>query len=147
VPHDVLEESTQSDIDFLINHFNEEKKRKSLVKNGDPKDEEMKTDEKNSAKPLIQANRIRYFIFRPFQGNMRSKMEQPLDRGYFFRFLNGEVRLIENLLKDNGFRETNQDNFTLLWSIGPIKQEIYSTLQHFQKVVYKIVVKLTTFKT
>lgn len=58
------------------------------------------------------------------------------DYGYYFKFFNGDIKLIKYLLEDNGFLETSHNNWTILWTIGPIKFEIYNSLSPYQKVSF-----------
>ena len=59
----------------------------------------------------------------------------PQDFGYYFKFMSGDIKLIKYLLEDNGFVETSHNNWTVLWSIGPIKFEVYNGLSPYQKVI------------
>jgi hypothetical protein len=52
----------------------------------------------------------------------------------FFKFNNGEIGLIRHTLEENGLRETSHGNWNLLWSIGPLKEEVYRELKPYQKV-------------
>ncbi len=52
----------------------------------------------------------------------------------YFKFNNGEIGLIRHTLEENGLRETSHGNWNLLWSIGPIKEEVYKELKPYQKV-------------
>lgn len=77
---------------------------------------------------------MRYLDFRPFIDNVELKLKTPKDLGYYYKILGSECKLIKNTLEDNGFKETQLNNFTLLWSSGPIKPEIYKYLKKYQKL-------------
>lgn len=49
---------------------------------------------------------------------------------------NGNIKIVKNVLRDNGFIECSSSKavWTLWWHIGPIKNDVYPTLQHFQKI-------------
>lgn len=80
--------------------------------------------------------KIRYMQFKPLTEDLDSYSHKEYkDFGYYFKFSNGEIKLIKYLLEDNGFLETSHNNWTILWSIGPIKFEIYNSLSPYQKVV------------
>lgn len=79
--------------------------------------------------------KIRYLQFKPLTDEIIHYTNKvPQDFGYYFRFLTGEIKLIKYLLEDNGFVETSHNNWTVLWSVGPIKFEIYNSLSPYQKV-------------
>jgi len=80
--------------------------------------------------------KIRYLQFKPLTDDpLHCASKNPQDFGYYFKFLNnGEIKLIKYLLEDNGFLETSHNNWTILWSVGPIKNEIYNSLSPYQKV-------------
>ena len=70
----------------------------------------------------------------------------PQDFGYYFKFLNNaEIKLIKYLFEDNGFLETSHNNWTMLWSIGPIKFEVYNSLSPYQKVFLELDEKIMKF--
>lgn len=80
--------------------------------------------------------KIRYLQFKPLTEDPSHFEPKTLqDYGYYFRFLNGEIKLIKYLLEDNGFLETSHNNWTILWSVGPIKFDIYNSLSPYQKVL------------
>ena len=73
--------------------------------------------------------------FRPYYGSLLQKNNQLTDRGYYFKLINCDIKIIRFVLEENGFvdQEKNVD-FTVLWCIGPIKSEIYQSLSFYQKV-------------
>ena len=77
---------------------------------------------------------IRYMKFKPYVGDFSKTLEKQPDRGYYYKFLNGEIRMIKYILEDNGFNDAFGYEFTILWSIGPIKNELYQCLTNYQKV-------------
>ena len=77
---------------------------------------------------------MRYMKFKPYMGDLSKQPEQPPDRGYYYKFLNGDIRMIKYTFEDNGFNEAIGDEFTILWSIFPIKNELYQCLTNYQKV-------------
>lgn len=50
------------------------------------------------------------------------------DFGYYFKLTSGEIKLIRNSLEENGFKDTTNNDWTVLWNIGVIKYEIYHCL-------------------
>lgn len=68
-------------------------------------------------------------------GNVDEVLENPEYQGYSFKMPNGHIKIVKNLLKDNGFVEApTSPAWTIWWNIGKIKPEIYMTLKHYQKV-------------
>ena len=47
-------------------------------------------------------------IFRPYNCSLDIRPPRPRDRGYFFRMIGSESRLIRWTFEDNGFRETRK---------------------------------------
>lgn len=48
---------------------------------------------------------------------------------------NGNIKIVKNTLKDNGFVETGSSkSWTLWWHIGPLRSEDYLALKSHQKV-------------
>lgn len=81
--------------------------------------------------------KLRYLQFKPLTDDVAHCIAKtPQDFGYYFRFLTGDIKLIKYLLEDNGFIETSHNNWTILWSIGPIKFETYNSLSPYQKVIF-----------
>lgn len=79
---------------------------------------------------------MRYLEFRPYIQNLNMRPKTPKDLGYYYKIIGSECSLVKNLLEDNGFIENKKsnNNWTLLWSSGPIKPAIYSSLTRYQKV-------------
>jgi tubulin polyglutamylase TTLL5 len=66
--------------------------------------------------------------------DIKERPKTPPDNGYFYR-VNADIKLIKHLLEDNGFLETyNNFDFSLYWHVGPIKNEIYQSLNFYQRV-------------
>ena len=78
---------------------------------------------------------VRYLKFQPMLMDINERPKTPPDHGYYFKFNISDVKLIKYLLEENGFRETNNSNsFSIMWSNGVIKNEIYQCLGYYQKV-------------
>lgn len=76
----------------------------------------------------------RTLIFRPFQGDLSTPVEDPEDCGYNFK-TTSSVKVIISTLKDNGFNQTGSSkNWMILWNLGSIKPEVYRNLLSHQKV-------------
>jgi len=102
-----------------------------------PKEDENKLqrEERNLTAYFKLNNAIRYLVFQPLVNDVKQRPKTPPDSGYYFKFNTNAVTLIKYLLEDNGFREShNSLNFSLLWSNGPIKNEVYQCLGYYQKV-------------
>ena len=85
--------------------------------------------------PNYQISTIRYLVFQPLVTDVRQRPKTPPDHGYYFKFNTNAVTLIKYLLEDNGFRESNNSlNFSIMWSNGAIKNEVYQCLGYYQKV-------------
>ncbi len=68
---------------------------------------------------------IRYLKFAPLSRELKNKPPLPTDCGYYFK-MNSDVKLIKHTLLENGFLETHDFyDFTLMWNVGPIKNEVY----------------------
>ena len=80
--------------------------------------------------------RFKYLKFRPFVGDVEGNLPNPEYAGYSFKMPNGNIKIVKQLLKDNGFQEIgpNSQNFTIWWHIGRIKPDFYVTLKAHQKV-------------
>ena len=88
--------------------------------------------------------KIRYLNFRPYvdipttiiNGNENKKNNNsfPLKPQYFFKMLGNECLLVRNLLEDNGFVQTNSNDFSILWQSGHIKINLYSEVNEWQKL-------------
>ena len=79
--------------------------------------------------------KIRYMLFKPLHHDLSLLSNKNYeDHGYYFKFYNGEIKLIKLIFEENGFKETSHNNFTIFWSIGPIKTEVYNSLTPYQKV-------------
>jgi len=77
---------------------------------------------------------IRYLKFQPLTLEISKRPKTPEDNGYYFK-MNSDIKLIKHLLLDNGFLETNSNyDFTIYWNVGPIKNEVYQTLNYYQRV-------------
>lgn len=58
------------------------------------------------------------------------------DTGYYFKFGSAPIKLVKGLLEENGFKETQDKNWTLFWSSGSIRNEVYANLFQYQKVCH-----------
>lgn len=74
---------------------------------------------------------IRYLRFKNWSG-------QPVaanpDLGYKFKFVGGAVGLVKNLLEENGFIESGDNDVTLIWNNGVPKPETLQGLAAYQKI-------------
>lgn len=91
------------------------------------------------AKPTNSFQYPKYLRFRPFLEDLstwRSPFPAQYDRGYSFKFINGEIKLIKCTLESNDFVEKGDGNpnWTIAWNIGPIRNEVYTNMFFFQKV-------------
>jgi len=92
-------------------------------------------EERNLTTYFKLANNIRYLVFQPLVTDVKQRPKTPPDSGYYFKFNTNPVTLIKYLLEDNGFRETNNSlSFSIMWSNGAIKNEVYQCLGYYQKV-------------
>lgn len=64
---------------------------------------------------------------------MNTLAPDPEDNGYNFKH-SGQIRIVVNTLKDNGFRQTNTKNWILTWNIGNSKSDQYVNLLSYQKI-------------
>jgi hypothetical protein len=74
---------------------------------------------------------IRYLKFKNWSGH--SVGEQP-DLGYKFKFVGGAVGLIKNLLEENGFIESGDNDVTMIWNNGVPKPETLQGMAAYQKI-------------
>ena len=67
---------------------------------------------------------------------MNIRPYKPPDRGYYFKFLSTDIKLIRYTLEDNGFREAGARNneWTIMWACGSLKSGVYQGLSKYQKV-------------
>ena len=81
-------------------------------------------------------SKIRYLDFRPYIDSLSLNPKQPKDLGYYYKAVGSETSLINFTLVDNGFLESisNNKEFTMYWSSGNVKQNIYLGLKSFQRV-------------
>ena len=80
------------------------------------------------------ASKIRYLNFRPYIDSLDTINIIQRDYGYYYKFLGSEINLLKFTLIDNGFIEANANDWTVLFSSGSIKQNIYQNLRKYQKV-------------
>ena len=78
----------------------------------------------------------KYLIFKPFLEPMNQPPATPPDRGYYFRLMNSDTRLIKYLLEDNGFIEVppNHPSWSITWFAGHAKASDYQTMNRYQRV-------------
>lgn len=106
----------------------------------------------------------KYLIFRSYDDPIQIRPYLPPDRGYFFDMRNCDIKIIRFTLEDNGFRElpTAKEVFqncknqpsavvganlqgivskemlkqqaSIIWYISSIKNQVYQTLQRYQKI-------------
>ena len=78
----------------------------------------------------------KFLIFKPFVEPMNPPPQAPPDRGYYFRLLNCDTKLIKYLLEDNGFLEVpvNNQAWTISWFGGHAKASDYQTMNRYQRV-------------
>ena len=73
--------------------------------------------------------------FRPLAENLDGVLENPAFKGYAYKMPNGNIKVVKNTLKENGFVETaSTRHWTLWWHIGPLRTEDYLALKSHQKV-------------
>ena len=77
---------------------------------------------------------IRYMKFKTYVNDFSKHPDYQADRGYYYKFLNGNIKMIKYVLEDNGFNDAYGYDFTILWSISPIKNELYQYLTNYPKV-------------
>ena len=78
----------------------------------------------------------KYLVFRPYIDPLTVKPYIPSDRGYYFKILNWDIKIVRYTLEDNGFREAKANilDWTVMWYWGSIKTQIYQGLTKYQKV-------------
>ncbi|EAS05014.3 tubulin-tyrosine ligase family protein (macronuclear) [Tetrahymena thermophila SB210] len=79
----------------------------------------------------VNQNIVRYLQFKPWNGVLQDNVQ---DSGYYFKLNNCNIKLVRGLLEENGFRETIDKDWTIMWVVGSIKSEIYQTMMAYQKV-------------
>ncbi|EAS01764.2 tubulin-tyrosine ligase family protein (macronuclear) [Tetrahymena thermophila SB210] len=78
------------------------------------------------------SNCVRYLHFKPWSGVSNPN---PSDNGYYYKFYNGGfVKLIKGLLEENGFKETQNKDWTVMWSCSGIPPPFYQQLMAYQKI-------------
>lgn len=82
----------------------------------------------------------RYLTFKPFSGNcdiiVNVYIINSQDLGYYYKFGSSAIKLVKGLLEENGFKETNDKNWTMYWSSCAIKNDVYTNLFAYQKVCH-----------
>jgi len=73
----------------------------------------------------------KFLNFRPLLASKRPP--PPPNKGYFFKFLNNEVKLIKWTFEDNGFREGKKD-WMIGWANSALRSNVYQSLTRWQKV-------------
>ena len=91
---------------------------------------------KREAAPKRPQPEHKYLLFKPFLEPMNQPPASPPDRGYYFRLMNSDTRLIKYLLEDNGFIEVppNHTGWTISWFGGHAKASDYQTMTRYQRV-------------
>lgn len=74
---------------------------------------------------------IRYLQFKNWSG---LPLPENPDVGYKFRFIGGAIGLIKNLLEENGFIESPDNDFTIIWNNGVPKPETLQAMAAYQKI-------------
>ena len=104
----------------------------------------------------FKKNKIRYLNFRPFIDLPKIKKEISksnsknnilgisslsnknifsFNKSYYFKLLGNECLLVKKLLEDNGFIQSkSNEDWTILWSSGHIKLNLYKNLTPWQKM-------------
>ena len=77
---------------------------------------------------------IRCLKFRPYVDSISIRPSKPVDRGYYYKLYKNSISLIRLTLEDNGFREATNQEWSIMWSVGNMKSEIYQSLSKYQKV-------------
>ena len=93
-------------------------------------------DDININKEISKSLEKKYLVFRPYIDPLTVKPYVPPDRGYYFKILNCDIKIVRYTLEDNGFKEVKDNNidWTVMWYWGSIKTQIYQALTKFQKV-------------
>lgn len=91
---------------------------------------------KRETAPKCPQPEHKFLLFKPFLEPMNQPPAAPPDRGYYFRLLNCDTRLIKYLLEDNGFLEVpaGQPGWTISWFGGHAKASDYQTMSRYQRV-------------
>ena len=76
----------------------------------------------------------RYLVFRPYIDPMNVRPLPKEDSGYYYKFHNSDVKLIRFTLEDNGFLESNKNNWSIMWHGGVVKSHVYQSLTKYQKI-------------
>jgi tubulin polyglutamylase TTLL5 len=76
----------------------------------------------------------KFLCFKPYIDPMTIRPVSSSSSEYFFKMQNSDVKLIRYTLEDNGFKETSNTNWTIMWHGGPLKSNQYQTLTKYQKV-------------
>jgi tubulin polyglutamylase TTLL5 len=91
---------------------------------------------KREAAPKRVLPEHKFLIFKPFVEPMNQPPATPADRGYYFRLMNSDTRLVKYLLEDNGFIEVpaNHPAWSITWFAGHAKASDYQTMNRYQRV-------------
>lgn len=78
----------------------------------------------------------KFLQFKPYVEPMNHPPPEPPDRGYYFRLINSDTKLIKYLLEDNGFIEIpgNHSGWTISWFGGHAKSSDYQMMSRYQRV-------------
>ena len=55
---------------------------------------------------------------------MNFKPYAPSDKGYYYKFFNTKIKIVEYTFEDNGFKEApekKKDEWTIMWCVGAVK--------------------------
>lgn len=66
----------------------------------------------------------KFLIFRPYIEPLTFKPFAPSDRGYYYKFFNTKIKIVEYTFEDNGFKECpekKKDEWTIMWCVGGVK--------------------------
>jgi len=66
----------------------------------------------------------KYLIFRPYIEPLNFKPYAPSDKGYYYKFYNTKIKIVEYTFEDNGFKEApekKKDEWTIMWCVGAVK--------------------------
>ncbi|KRX03199.1 hypothetical protein PPERSA_07027 [Pseudocohnilembus persalinus] len=84
-------------------------------------------------KQNLGIGKIRYLSFMPWDGNPVTELDKT--NGYHYTVINGTGnRVLKGTMEANGFTETNNNDWSIMWSCNTIKSEIYNSLMPYQKV-------------
>ena len=139
-----INSNNNSNNNFILNDSNHKAKNFSLI---------------NSETTKFSPHKIRYLNFRPFidlpknyninnnennnnkeneNNNNNKKNENKKINNevkYYYKILGNECLLVKNLLEDNGFIQTvNNNDFSILWASGHIKLNVFPYCEKFQKL-------------